>query len=96
MWVNSREQWNEVRPKGVRRFVLLGGLMRGIPMGLAVAAAIELTLGNPFPEALASSSFLGRAFLAGALFTAGGCATAYAQWRTLERRFGKSDMSDWG
>ena len=96
MWISSQEQWDEVRPKGLRRFVLSGGLMRGIPMGLAVAAAIELTLENPFPEALASASFLGRALLAGALFTAGGCATAYAQWRTLERRFAKPDMTDWG
>ncbi len=96
MWITTREQWNEARPKGRRRFVIQGGLLRGIPMGLAVAAAIEITQGHAIAESLASPIFYGRVLLAIGVFTAGGCATAYVQWRTLERRFGKSDISDWG
>jgi hypothetical protein len=56
-------------------------------MGIALAVAVEVILGHPFPDALGTGSFLGRALMASALFSVGGCLTAAAQWTSLKRRF---------
>lgn len=81
------EDWRELRAGGKARFVLVSGLSRGIPMGLAVMLAIEFFSGEPIPESLASWRFASRALFAVAIFTASGCISALVSWGMLERRF---------
>jgi hypothetical protein len=81
------EDWRRVRGRGRARFVLVSGLARGIPMGLAVMLAIELFAGGPLPESLATWRFVGRALFAVAIFTASGAVSAAVQWGIQERRF---------
>ena len=81
------EDWRKLRAGGKARFVVISGLARGIPMGLAVMLAIELFSGEPFPESLASWRFASRALFAMAVFTASGCVSAAVSWTQLQRRF---------
>lgn len=95
MWVSNREDWEAIKDRGKRRYILTNGILgRGLPMGVIVALAVEIALGNPLPESLGSPSFLGRAVLASVIFSLGGCATAYANWSSLERRFARPDLGD--
>jgi hypothetical protein len=87
MRIDRVEDWHRVRAAGKTRFVLLSGLARGIPMGLAVMILIELFAGGPFPESLATWRFAWRALLAVAIFTASGCVSAMVNWGVFERRF---------
>lgn len=87
MRIDRIEDWYRVRAAGKARFVLLSGIARGIPMGLAVMILIELFAGGPFPESLASWRFAWRALLAVAIFTASGCVSAALSWGVFERRF---------
>jgi len=85
--IDRIEDWYRVRAAGKARFVLLSGLARGIPMGLAVMILIELFAGGAFPESLATGRFAWRALLAVAIFTASGCVSAVFNWGVFERRF---------
>jgi len=81
------EDWRKLRAAGKARFVLVSGLARGIPMGLAVMLAIELFSGEPLPESLATWRFASRALFAVAIFTASGGVSAAVSWGILEKRF---------
>jgi hypothetical protein len=81
------EDWQRLRAGGKARFVLVSGLARGIPMGLAVMLVIELFSGEPIPESLATWRFASRALFAVAIFTASGCVSAALSWGMLEKRF---------
>jgi hypothetical protein len=85
--IDRIQDWQKVRSRGKARFLLVSGLARGIPMGLAVMLAIELFAGGPLPESLATWRFLGRALFAVAIFTASGAVSAAVQWGIQERRF---------
>ena len=89
MVVRHREEWQRIRARGRRAFVLRYGVLgRGVPMALLCALAIEFTLGSPFPDALTSPAFLGRLAFAFVVFAIGGAFTATMTWRLYERRFG--------
>ena len=90
----NRVEWKELKARGKRAFVIQGGLRRGLPMGVALAVAVEVIQGHPLPDALGTGSFLGRALLACALFSVGGCLTAAAQWRALEQRFANDPFAE--
>ena len=81
------EDWRKLREGGKARFVLVSGLARGIPMGLAVMLAIELFSGEPIPESLVSWRFASRALFAVAIFTASGSVSAAVSWGLLQKRF---------
>ena len=87
MRIDRSEDWQKVRASGKARFVLVSGLARGIPMGLAVMLVIELFTGGPFPESLATWRFVWRALFAVAIFTASGAVSAAVNWGIHERRF---------
>ena len=85
----ERREWERMKARGRTRFVLLSGVLgRGLPLGLVVAVAIQILTGEPLPDSLASPTFVGRALLAVAVFSASGCLSAYTAWRLHERRFG--------
>jgi hypothetical protein len=86
--VRNHEEWERIRAAGQRRFLLRYGVIgRGLPMALLCALAIEISLGNPLPDALWSASFLGRLALAFVFFGLGGAFTTLMTWRLYERRF---------
>ena len=88
--VRTSEEWDRIRAAGQRRFLIRYGVIgRGVPMALLCALAVEISLGNPFPEALWSPLFLGRLVLAFAFFGLGGAFTTLMTWRLYERRFGR-------
>jgi len=87
--VKTPEEWEKIRSTGQRRFLLRYGVIgRGVPMALLCALAVEISLGNPLPEALRSVEFAGRLLLAFAFFGLGGAFTSLMTWRLYERRFG--------
>lgn len=89
MVVRHREEWQRIRARGRRAFLLRYGVLgRGIPMALICALGIEIYLGTPLPDALISPAFLGRFALAFAVFATGGAFTAQMTWKLYERRFG--------
>lgn len=89
MIVRSREEWQRVRARGKQRFLLrYAVLQRGLPMAIVCAVAIEIYLGNPFPDALATLPFVGRFVFALAVFSLGGFFNAQLNWRLWERRYG--------
>jgi hypothetical protein len=87
MQVFRPEEWAGVRAKGKPAFLLRYGVIgRGLPLGIVVALAIEVSLGGAFPAALTSPAFLGRLALCVAVFSATGCLNANLSWNAHERR----------
>lgn len=82
-------EWEKILKKGKRHYLVISGLRRGIPMGVALATAVEFILGNPFPDAFGTPDFLGRALAASALFSISGAIRAGSRWNSLERRLNK-------
>jgi hypothetical protein len=88
--VASGAEWERMRARGRRNFVVRYGVIRrGLPMALAVALALELYLGGRFPDALGAAGFWGRFALCAAVFGASGAITASATWSLYEKHFGK-------
>lgn len=78
-----------MRERGEGAFLLRHGFLgRGLPLGLIVAVAVELSLGASFPEALREPGFWGRLAFAVAVFTVSGCVASHYNWRVHERRYG--------
>ena len=89
MAITSAEEWQAVRDKGLSNFVLRTGVLgRGLPLGVVVAVCIEVVIGHPIPEALATWGFVGRLLMAVGVFSISGSISARAYWRSYERRFG--------
>jgi hypothetical protein len=85
----NAEEWERVRARGKRRFLIVRGVLaRGLPMALVCAIGIEIYLGNALPAAVRTPAFLGRLALALAFFSLGGALNAQMYWRLNERRFG--------
>jgi hypothetical protein len=83
------DEWQRVREQGEGIFLLRHGFLgRGLPLGLIVAAAVELSLGGSFPGALGEPGFWGRLAFAVAVFTVSGCVASHYNWRVHERRYG--------
>jgi len=84
----SREEWEKVRSRGRKAFLLRAGFLgRGLPMGLLTAVAIQVYLGLPLPDSLWSAPFLERLALAVGVFTASGCVAAHSNWSLHERLY---------
>lgn len=82
-------EWKQVRERGEAAFLLRYGFLgRGLPLGVIVALAIELSLGGGFPDAFGEPAFWGRLLFAVAVFTASGCVASHYNWKVHERRYG--------
>jgi hypothetical protein len=90
-----RAEWERIRQAGVWPHAFRRGLLRGVPMGLAIVLALELLRGRPLDAGwLRDSALLGRCALAVVLFSLGGMLSTWARWRALELRFGEAARED--
>jgi len=81
----GHEQWLAARERGLRRYLVIGALRRGIPMALMTLALLELFEGDGFTrDRLLSADFAERVVLVLAVFLAGGALSAYARWKASE------------
>ncbi|MDX1648677.1 MAG: hypothetical protein R3263_02375 [Myxococcota bacterium] len=84
------DEWKRIRERGEAAFLLRHGLLgRGLPLGVIVAVAVELSLGGTFPEALREPGFWGRLLFAVAVFTVSGSVASHYNWKVHERRYGE-------
>jgi len=85
----SRAEWEQIRQQGLRRYMLKRGLLRGLPMAIAIILLLELLQGRAIDrELLLDRSFEWRLWVAAALFSLGGALSAFARWRALDALFG--------
>jgi hypothetical protein len=85
-----RAEWERLRAGGLRRFLVVRGVLwRGLPMAVLVAVLLA-TMRDPRGAApiWRDPGFLVRFALAVLFFSVGGMLSAYARWRALETRFG--------
>ena len=79
------EAWRKAQAMGLRRFVVLGALRRGIPMSVIVITVLELFEGGGFTrERLLSADFFERVLFVFAVFLAGGAISSFARWKAYE------------
>ena len=92
MAITTRSEWEQIRARGLQRFLVLGALRNGVLMTLVVTFLLELFAGTTLTrERLASSEFLTRTALCLLVFGLSGALSAYARWRSREALFGKDD-----
>ena len=85
----ARERWRKVRAQGMQRFLLVGALRRGIPMGIITLALIEAFEPSGLTrERLASPEFAKNVLFVFAVFLAGGALSAYGRWKGYESLYG--------
>jgi hypothetical protein len=87
--VRTREEWQAIRARGKRWFVLRYGILgRGLPLAVICSLAIEFTLRSRSPEARGVLDFLQLFLLALLVFSTTGTLTATTTWNLYERRLG--------
>jgi hypothetical protein len=86
----SRAEWERIREQGLRRYLLVRGvLLRGIPMAIVIVLALEALQGRSIDrELLLDKAFEWRLWVAAALFSLGGVISSYARWKLLDASFG--------
>ena len=90
--VHPRDEWDRIRARGLRRFVVIGALRRGIPMAIGVVLLLEILQGNTLTrERLTSPEFAERVLVCLLVFVAGGALSAFARWKSHEALFGDRD-----
>lgn len=86
-----RAEWERIQRGGVWPYAIRRGLLRGVPMGLAIVLVLEMLQGRPLDASLLRDpALLGRFALAVVLFSLGGMISAHARWRALDLRFGEA------
>jgi hypothetical protein len=84
-----RAQWRKTREQGMPRFIAIGALRRGVPMGALVLLALEIMEGGSFTaERFASGAFVERVLFVFAVFLAGGALSAFGRWKSNEALHG--------
>jgi hypothetical protein len=85
----GRERWRKVRAQGMRRFLLVGALRRGIPMAIITLALIEAFEPNGLTrDRLASPEFAKNVLFVFTVFLAGGALSAFGRWKGYESLYG--------
>jgi len=85
----SRAEWEQIRARGLTRYMLVRALLRGVPMAITLVLVLELLQGRTIDrELLLDRSFEWRLWVAAALFSLGGALSAFARWKSLDALFG--------
>jgi hypothetical protein len=91
----SRAEWEQIRERGLPRYLLWRGILRGIPMAVCLILLLELLQGRSIDrELLLDRAFEWRLWSAALLFSLGGALSAFARWRSLDAVFGAGDSGE--
>ena len=91
---SGRDEWRKAQAVGLRSYLVMGALRRGIPMALLVLALLETVDGPGFSRArLLSADFAERVLFIFSVFLAGGAVSAFARWKSFESLYGDRDST---
>ena len=91
---SGRDDWRDAQAGGLRRFLVLGALRRGIPMAIGVLALLEVIDGPGVTrERLLSAEFGERVLFVFTVFLLGGAASSFARWKSLEALYADRDST---